>query len=111
MSGSTVRVAERRLEERFDRTKEATQKLAGFVTSNGRQIALQRERKTALYLWVEVRPPPIVGVTIERYPPSKSRGSHHKANVPSLAEGNEAWKVVLQDLGALATLMDWYEQV
>ncbi len=106
-----MRIAERRLEERFDRTRKATQKLAGFVTSNGRQIALQRERKTALYLWVEDRPPSALGVTVERYPPSKSRGSNHKAIVPNLSEGNEAWKVVLQDLGVLAALMDWYEQI
>lgn len=45
--------AEQCLAMRFDRTKKATKKMAGFVTAGGRRLALQRERTTAIYVWVE----------------------------------------------------------
>ena len=105
-----ARAAEQCLAERFDRIKKATMKMAGFMTAGGRHIALERVPTTAIYVWIEVKPPRIPGIEFEHYEPQRSRSSKSNlpANAPRLAAGREAWKVVLPGLGALIALSAWY---
>jgi 5-methylcytosine-specific restriction enzyme B len=97
---------------RFTPIKPATDKMAGFRTASGRELALARDNKLpTLYLsagsWL-----PQVGSALSsvvEYPAQKSRSSSLAANAPTLAVGNAIVKVTMPTLAALTDLCDAYE--
>jgi 5-methylcytosine-specific restriction protein B len=98
--------------ERFGAIKPPNQKMAGFASGEGRQLALALDNiKTTLYLsdgdWLsQVRP---LLQEEDHYGPIRSRSSNLAANAPQLAVGNPIVKVVVPNMEALIALCDAYE--
>ena len=98
--------------DRFIPVKPATQKMAGYSTSRGRQLALLLEnRKTTIYLeagsWLAPIRPQLQEV--ESYSETRARNSNIAANAPALAVGNAMVKVVVPNMEALLSLCDAYD--
>ncbi|SOZ73761.1 conserved hypothetical protein [Cupriavidus taiwanensis] len=98
--------------ERFTPIKPATQKIAGYSTSTGQQLALLLEnRKTTIYLgagpWLaQVR---AQLQEVESYSEARPRNSNIAANAPALAVGNAMVKVVVPNMDVFLTLCDAYD--
>ena len=94
-----------------------TVKLAAFRTKNGRQLALMRVPKDAIYIWAECHDAALSGVDInnqkrpgQAYSPDQARpaiGSQCK----NLGVGNRAYYLKCDSLGALERFARWYDGV
>lgn len=98
--------------DRFKPVKPATQKMAGYSTSSGRQIALALDnKKTTIYLaagsWLASIRSQLRDV--ESYSDARTRSSNIAANAPTLAVGSAMVKVVVPDMEALLALCDAYD--
>lgn len=96
----------------FKPIKEPTEKMAGFESGSGRQVALALDSKTpTLYLsqgpWLQ--PVSAAVSSIMEYEPTKSRSSNLAANAPALGLGSAIVKVKVQDLASLRRLLEGYE--
>ncbi|XLZ67739.1 AAA family ATPase [Massilia sp. SR12] len=98
--------------DKFQPIKNPTDKIAGFTTSEGRQVALALENR-AVKLWLEpggwlesvksqIRDP-------EYYPAERSRNSNLTANAPRLAQGWPAVSLTVPTRAALITLIEAYD--
>lgn len=98
--------------ERFQPIKNPTDKIAGFVTSEGRQVALALDNKAAR-LWLEPGPwlDTVKGQLkdIELYATERSRNTNLGANAPRLAQGWPAVYLTVPTRAALVALFDSYE--
>lgn len=90
-------------------------KTAAFRTVAGREIALDRQRTTAFFVWVETYEVSIPGVAVRNvkhpghpYAPHQSRAHSLTRWAPKLAEGDQAWHLGVVSIDALRTLLDWY---
>ncbi|NOV25986.1 hypothetical protein E5S69_21005 [Cupriavidus necator] len=98
--------------DRFTPIKAATQKMAGYSTSRGRQLALLLENKKAtIYLEAGSWLGPIRSrlQEVESYSETRARNSNIAANAPALAIGNAMVKVVVPNMEALLSLCDAYD--
>ncbi len=98
--------------DRFKPVKPPTEKMAGFRSASGAEIALALDNKTpTLYLspgtWLEDVKSVLGGVV--HYAPDKPRSSNIAANAPALAVGNPIVKLTVPDMAALHKLCDAYE--
>lgn len=117
-SGS-VADAEAILGNRFARLKKAGEKIATFRTANGRHIALSRELKTSIKVWVEGFPGEgMRGVTVDNsknpghpYGSAQTRSSNINFAGSRLAIGHEVYYLHVETLGALERLATWYSAV
>jgi hypothetical protein len=110
--------AEAVLSRRFARLRERTSKLAAFLTQSGRQIALARERKDAIYMWAELFTPGIEGVVVNNqkrpglpYAADQDRSSAVNSQCSNLAKGNVAWYLRCDTVGALEEFAAWYDNI
>lgn len=91
----------------FALVKEPAQKMAGFRTSDGREIALALDnKKPTLYLepgswWDEVE---ALFSKVTHYSPEKTRSASLEANAPRLYTGHPAIKLLVPDRAALEAL-------
>jgi 5-methylcytosine-specific restriction protein B len=98
--------------ERFQAIKEPTTKVAGFVTNEGRHVALALDVKEAK-LWLE--PGSWLDKTktqmkdIKEYTSVDPRSSNLDANAPRLAHGRPAIYLTVPTRAALLTLFDAYD--
>lgn len=98
--------------ERFVPIKDPTGKIAGFITGEGRNVALALDNKSAK-LWLE--PGPWLDTVkaqlkdIEHYAADKSRNEHLDANAPRLARGWPAVYLMVPTRAALLALFDAYD--
>lgn len=98
--------------ERFQPIKEPTDKIAGFVTSEGRNVALALDTKGAK-LWLE----PGAWLDkfraqlkdIDHYAAGRSRSHHLNANAPRLAREWPAIYLTVPTRAALLALFDAYD--
>jgi 5-methylcytosine-specific restriction protein B len=100
--------------DRFTAIKAFTEKMAGFRTLNGLELALALDNKTpTLYLsagaWLDEVKAQLDNVVA--YAPGKSRSSNIAANAPTLSVGNAIVKVTVPTMSALHSLCDAYEGV
>lgn len=103
--------AEILLKGRYSYFSQPTQKLAGFLTPTGRQLALRLERRS-VRAFVEPEIPEIPGVTlVDSYPASKARSSNLPSQAPKLAEGHEAKLVQFDSAEALTAFCDAYDEL
>ena len=98
--------------DRFKPIKPPTEKMAGFRSLSGAEIALALDNKTpTLYLspgaWLEDVKGILGGVV--PYASEKPRSSNIAANAPALAVGNPIVKLTVPDMAALHKLCDAYE--
>ena len=100
----------------FPHTGKFTQSIACFQTPKGREIAVQRRRTDACYVWVQRYDTSIAGITVRNtktpgmpYSKDQPRSSNLNAkNAPKLMKGNKAWYLEIESLGALKKLIAWY---
>ncbi|SOY39737.1 conserved hypothetical protein [Cupriavidus taiwanensis] len=98
--------------ERFTPVKSAVQKMAGYTSASGLQIALALDnRKTTLYLTAGDWLPTVQSqlLKINHYSPSRPRSSSLAANAPALSEGHAVVRVVVPNMEALIALCDAYD--
>lgn len=93
-----------------------TQYIATFRTKSGREIALERDRTEAFFVWVQKYTVDLDGVTIQNekfleqpYLATQSRNSNlNERNTPKLKFGKKAWYLKVDTIDALASVIDWY---
>jgi 5-methylcytosine-specific restriction protein B len=104
----TLQQAEAVLRTRYKLFSEPTEKLAGFVTSNGRQLALRLGR-VGVRLFVDPDIPKIEGLSIEKeYGPDTPRGSNIPSQAPNLTVGHPALLIRITSVSALESLCAAY---
>lgn len=88
----------------------------GFVTKNGRQLAIETQRSSeTVNVWIENIALPVTGCRMLFYPSTKTRSSALTSVAPSLSGPNyrkpafAAYKVYVTSEAELADLLDWYE--
>ncbi len=103
----------------FSRLKKPGEKIATFRTPNGRHLALSRELKNSIKVWVEGFPEEgMSGVRIDNgknpgrpYDISQSRSSNINFTGSRLAIGHEVYYLNVETLGALERLATWYSEI
>lgn len=96
----------------FTPIKPSTDKIAGFQSAGGRQIALDLSNtRVTLYLspgdWLADTRPKLNKV--EEYPADRSRNNNLLSNAPDLAMGNAMVQVVIETMDALVSVCDAYD--
>ena len=106
------------LKEVFPFTEKCTQYLACYKTKSGKEIALEREREDAFYIWLQNYDAEIDGVVIrnEKFPGQpyerkQRRNSNLESNAPNLWVGNRAWYLRIESIEALKQLINWYSGI
>lgn len=107
------------LKETFPFTESCTQYIAKYKTKSGKEIALERERTEAFFVWVQKYNEVIDGVTIKNekhpgqpYDRKQSRNSNlNDKNTPNLKQGNKVWYLEVSNIEALKKLVGWYAAV
>jgi hypothetical protein len=107
------------LKEAFPFTEKTTVYIAGYRTESGREIALERDRAEAFYVWVQKYDVEIEGIAIQNknfpgkpYDRRQTRNSNlNDKNSPKLQFGNRAWYLRIDNLEAVRTLIYWYGKV
>jgi hypothetical protein len=114
-----IEKARKLFKDAFPFTENTTQKMAVYKNLKGREIALQRERSLAFYIWLEKYDTTIEGVTIKNdknpglpYGQTQVRSSNlNDTMAPKLKKGNRVWHLKVDDLTALKGVIDWYGSV
>ena len=103
-----TRSAETLLANRFQRTAQPTMYIAGFRLPSGQEVALERNRIQAIYLWTA----PIANAPADlvqyrrRYGAQKSRNSNlNSKHAPTLKLGKPVDYWVLPSVAALERLL------
>lgn len=104
----STRLAEALVASRFTRTALPTKYIAGFRLRSGREIALERDRVQAIYLWTS----PLDGAPADLaryrtpYAAQKSRNSNlNTKNAPTLRVGRPVDYWTLPSLAELERLL------
>ncbi len=103
----------------FPMTEKTTQKMATYKNQGGREIALQRERSNAYYLWLEKYDVDFEYVTVKNqknpgqpYDRKQPRSSNlNDTTAPRLKLGNKAWHLEVENISGLQTVIDWYKSI
>ena len=101
---------------RFAGLEKQTEYIAVFHNPKGRELALERDRAEAFYVWLEKYSVIIPGVAIknrenpgEPYDRKQSRNSNlNDSNCPNLKVGNKVWYLEVKSVQALQKLASWY---
>lgn len=97
-----------------------TKKISGFMTSTGKNIALQKERGTTVQVWIEFeegKDPRDLGFRISNrsnpnlpYAADQSRSSNLRTTTaPRLQVGRSVWNVIVPSAADLQQLLNWYQ--
>lgn len=88
-------------------------KLVGYQCASGNELALSKENRTIVSIYLSIAPRKMAGVKISKvYAPSPSRSGRHadlEGLVPSLGFTYPAALVHVQTEDALKTLVNWYK--
>ena len=110
MCGSSTRTAENLLRKMLAPLKTPTQKIAGFTTKRGRELALERNRMNFIGVWAECHDAKLHHkLSVEYYDHRRTRNSNLRSNAPKLATGNTAYYYRFTDVAALEDFVRWYE--
>lgn len=118
-ASTLVADAEKLLCTQFARLKAPGEKIATFRTPNGRHLALSRDLKSSIKVWVEGFPKEgMPGVSIDNtknpgqpYSSTQPRSSNINFAGSRLAVGNQVYYLHVETLGALERLGSWYSGV
>lgn len=108
--------AQNKLKLKFPFTEVSTQYIAKYETKAGRELALERDRSDAIFLWLQKYDQDINGVTVknEKYPgkpyeANQSRNSNlNEKNSPKLKPGKRVYYLEIDNLVAFEKVIDWY---
>jgi hypothetical protein len=103
----------------FPFTEVCTQYIARYNSRSGREIALERDRTEAFFVWLQKYDISIEGVKIknEKFPGQpygwkQPRNSNlNDKNAPKLKVGNKVWYLEIENLEALKKVISWYAAV
>lgn len=92
-------------------------KIASFVTNNGRELAIQTKPTTGIYMWFEKYNSDILGIEVRNreypgmpYSANQNRSSAlNDTNAPKLKKGNQAWYLKFNTQKSLDEFIAWYE--
>lgn len=101
---------------RFAGLQKQTDYIAVYHNPKGRELALERNRTEAFYIWLEKYSVVIPGVTIknqenagEPYGRKQPRNSNlNDKNCPKLKVGNSVWYLEIDTSQALRVVANWY---
>ena len=104
------------MKDGFPFTERCTQYIARYNTKTGKEIALERDRTEAFFVWIQKYEAEIEGVVIKNekfpglpYERTQSRNSNlNETNTPRLKKGNKVWYLQIDSLSSLKKLVDWY---
>src|SRR5690606_41950880 len=111
--------AREELKKAFPFTEVCTQYIARYNTKSGKEIALERDRSDALYVWLQKFDTQIEGIKVKNqkfpgqpYDRKQSRNSNlNDKNSPKLKEGNKVWYLEIENIEALKELLAWYAKI
>ncbi|RTE67324.1 hypothetical protein EH243_03740 [Amphritea opalescens] len=97
-----------------------TKKITGYMTSTGKNIALQKERVDTVQVWIEYedgKDPRNLGFSVSNrsnpnmpYAKDQSRSSNLRTTTaPRLQQGHSVWNVIVPSAADLQQLLDWYQ--
>lgn len=97
-----------------------TKKVAGFMTSTGKNIALQKESPVTVQVWIEHeegKDPRELGFKVSNrsnpnmpYAKDQTRNSNLRTTTaPRLQRGRSVWNVIVPSAAYLEKLLDWYQ--
>lgn len=100
-------------------TERCTQYIARYNSKSGREIALERDRTEAFFVWLEKYDVTLDGIRIKNdkcpgqpYGRTQPRNSNlNEKNAPRLKVGNKVWYLEIENLEALKALISWYDTV
>ena len=95
-----TRVAESLLDSQF-RLTARTKYISVYRTADGKELALNRQSKTAVRLWVARHDAPVRGVVGRLYEAGKARASSLESNTTTLNDRHPAWYLCVADIAAL----------
>ena len=103
----------------FPFTEVCTQYIARYNTKSGKEIALERNRSDALYVWLQKFDTQVEGIKVKNqkfpgqpYDCKQSRNSNlNDKNSPKLKEGNKVWYLEIENIEALKELIAWYAKI
>lgn len=104
------------LKDTFPFTEVSTQYIARFSTKSGRELALERDRSEAIFLWLQKYDQSFDGVKIKNekfpgqpYDSKQSRNSNlNEKNTPKLKLGRKAYYLQIDSLESLKKVIGWY---
>ena len=117
MTTIDIEQARSMLKDAFPMTEKVTQKMAVYKNQSGREIALQRERINAYYLWLERYDVNLDHVSVKNlknpgqaYDRKQPRSSNlNDTSAPRLKLGNKVWHLEVDNTEALTGVISWYK--
>jgi hypothetical protein len=111
-----IEFARNELKKAFPFTEVCTQYIARYNTKTGKEIALERDRSGAFYIWLQRYDVSIADIVIKNekfpgqpYDRKQSRNSNlNDKNTPKLKPGNKVWYLEIKTEPALEELINWY---
>lgn len=108
--------AQKRLKDKFPFTEVSTQYIAKYETRSGRELAIERGRTEAIYLWLQKYDQAIDGVRLNNkkfpgkpYDAKQTRNSNlNEKNTPKLKVGRRVFYLEIDNLDALDKVLEWY---
>lgn len=105
-----LKQAEAIIANKLEPIKPGNEKIVGFQTKSGRQLALQRDVQR-INVWTEDLDSPEQIAPYERYSADRSRHSNLASHAPRLATGNEARLWRPESGSQLQALVTWYSGI
>lgn len=110
--------AREEFKKHFPFTEVCTQYIARYKTKSGKEIALERDRSDAFYVWLQKFDKNIEGIQIKNtkfpgqpYDRKQTRNSNlNDKNSPKLKLGNKVWYLKIDSFDALESLINWYAE-
>lgn len=110
--------AETILCQQFARLREPTKYIASFRTKTGKHIALTRQTKNDIYIWVSCWPETMDDITVKNtrfpglpYSENQPRSSNLSTASSQLGIGNQAYYLKFDTLGTLQRFAQWYDSM
>jgi hypothetical protein len=107
--------AEELLARHFTRIREPSLYIAGFRTSRGRELAIERIRQQPR-IWAEVAPAGLSGMRVvnvqnpgQPYAAGQPRNSNLRSQAPKLSMAHAATYLEFDDIAAVKSFVDWYQ--
>lgn len=116
MMGFTTETVIKQLKNKFICKSGVKDKIASFLTNNGRQIAVQTKNKTGVYIWFEKHNADISDIEVINqknpgmpYSSGQARSSAlNDTNASRLKVGNKAWYLKFTNQESLDNYLVWY---
>ena len=116
MTGFNVEIAKQIIEENLGENIASTKYISVYRTRNGRELALQKNRKTMVSVWTEDYDKSISEIEIKNEanpgkPYSKYQSRSSNSNSKKLRVGNEVYYLKINTVESLKKFLEWYQVI